>query len=122
MLVIINKKKTREKERKYQIVDFAVHTDYRKKIKENEIRYKYSDLATETKKLWIIMVTEIPVGALGTAPNGSLRGLEKLKIRWRTEIIQTTALGGARGVMFIVVGNGHGDTSSNPGRSWLHFT
>ena len=24
-------------------------------------------------------------------------------------------VGGARGVMFIVVGNGHGDTSSNPG-------
>ena len=31
-------------------------------------------------------------------------------------------LGGARGVMVIVVGNGHGDTSSNPGRGWLHFT
>ena len=31
-------------------------------------------------------------------------------------------LGGARGVMVIVVGNGHGDTSSNPGRDWLHFT
>ena len=30
--------------------------------------------------------------------------------------------GGARGVMVIVVGNGHGDTSSNPGRTWLHFT
>ena len=28
----------------------------------------------------------------------------------------------AHGVMFIVVGNGHGDTSSNPGRVWLHFT
>ena len=27
-----------------------------------------------------------------------------------------TFLGGARGVMVIVVGNGHGDTSSNPGR------
>ena len=27
--------------------------------------------------------------------------------------------GGACGV---VVGNGHGDTSSNPGRDWLHFT
>ena len=27
-----------------------------------------------------------------------------------------------RGVMVIVVGNGHGDTSSNPGRDWLHFT
>ena len=31
-------------------------------------------------------------------------------------------IGGARGVMGIVVGNGHGDTSSNPGRDWLHFT
>ena len=30
--------------------------------------------------------------------------------------------GGARGLMVIVVGNGHGDTSSNPGRDWLHFT
>ena len=30
--------------------------------------------------------------------------------------------GGARGVMVIVVGNGHGDSSSNPGRDWLHFT
>ena len=29
---------------------------------------------------------------------------------------------GARGVMVIVVGNGHGDTSSNPGRGLLHFT
>ena len=26
------------------------------------------------------------------------------------------------GVMVIVVGNGHDDTSSNPGRDWLHFT
>ena len=30
--------------------------------------------------------------------------------------ISTIVLGGARGVMVIVVGNGHGDTSSNPGR------
>ena len=30
--------------------------------------------------------------------------------------------GGARGVMVIVVGNGHGDTSSNPGLDWLYFT
>ena len=29
---------------------------------------------------------------------------------------------GARGVMVIVVGNGDGDMSSNPGRDWLHFT
>ena len=26
------------------------------------------------------------------------------------------------GVIVIAVGNGHGDTSSNPGRDWLHFT
>ena len=26
------------------------------------------------------------------------------------------SFGGARGVMVIVTGNGHGDTSSNPGR------
>ena len=31
-------------------------------------------------------------------------------------------IGGARGVMVIVVGHGHGDTSSNPGQDWLHFT
>ena len=31
-------------------------------------------------------------------------------------------LHGAHGEMVIVVGNGHGDTSSNPGRDWLHFT
>ena len=29
---------------------------------------------------------------------------------------------GAHGVIVIVVGNGHGDSSSNPGRDWLHFT
>ena len=28
--------------------------------------------------------------------------------------------GGARGVM-VTIGNGHGDSSSNPGRDWLHF-
>ena len=30
--------------------------------------------------------------------------------------------GGARGVMVIVVGNGHDDTSSIPGRDRLYFT
>ena len=30
--------------------------------------------------------------------------------------------GGARGVMVIVAGCGHGDTSSNPRRDWLHFS
>ena len=31
-------------------------------------------------------------------------------------------LGGARGVMVIVIGYGHDDTSSIPGQDWLHFT
>ena len=33
-----------------------------------------------------------------------------------------TILGGARGVMVIVVGNGNGSRSSKPGRDCLHFT
>ena len=37
-------------------------------------------------------------------------------------INEVTLKGGARGVIVIVVGNGHGDTSSNPGRDRLHFT
>ena len=44
----------------------------------------------------------------------------------KIEALQSDSLvscqGGARGVMVIVVGNGHGNTSSNPGRDWLHFT
>ena len=36
-------------------------------------------------------------------------------------IIKRTS-GAARGVMVIVVGIGHDDTSSNPGWDWLHFT
>ena len=31
-------------------------------------------------------------------------------------------VGGARGVMVSIVGNGHGNMSSNPGQDWLHFT
>ena len=33
-----------------------------------------------------------------------------------TQFLGTCVLGGARGVMVIVVGIGHDDTSSNPGR------
>ena len=37
-------------------------------------------------------------------------------------MIDKQLIGGARGVMVIVVGNGYGDMSSNPGQDWLHFT
>ena len=39
----------------------------------------------------------------------------------RVEIVAAVKQYHARGVMVIVIGNGHGDTSSNPGRGWLHF-
>ena len=39
-----------------------------------------------------------------------------------THGVMVIITGGARGVMVIVVENEHGDTSSNPGRDWLHFT
>ena len=37
-------------------------------------------------------------------------------------LVSIHVFGGARSVMVIVVGNGHGDTSSNPRPDWLHFT
>ena len=39
-----------------------------------------------------------------------------LSERSDSHMIDNLAIGGDRGVMVIVVGNGHGDTSSNPGR------
>ena len=41
---------------------------------------------------------------------------------WFMAVIERNHVGGALGVMVIIVGNGHGNTSSNPGRVWLHFT
>ena len=35
--------------------------------------------------------------------------------------IRRYQVNGDHDVMVIVVGNGHGDTSSNPGRDWLRF-
>ena len=44
----------------------------------------------------------------------------KMKMKRKCDFSQAVAesvlLNGARGVVVIVVGNGHGDTSSNPGR------
>ena len=45
--------------------------------------------------------------------------LSEVRFPWRR---LCSSFGGARGVMVIVVGNEHGDTSSNPGRDWFHFT
>ena len=53
---------------------------------------------------------------------GLLRQQNLLFGRFSFFLLTITRSGGARGVMVIIVGNGHGDTSSNPGRGWLHFT
>ena len=45
-----------------------------------------------------------------------------LAFELKIDCIRNTNTGGIRGVMVIVVENGHDDTSSNPGRDWLHFT
>ena len=45
-----------------------------------------------------------------------------LRVHTYISLLFYRACGGARGVMVIGVGNGHGDTSSNPERNWLHFT
>ena len=43
-------------------------------------------------------------------------------IKYISTTIYELILGGACGVIVIVVGNGHGDTSSSPGQDWFHFT
>ena len=52
------------------------------------------DLARESKKLWNMNVTIIPiiVGALSTVTKRLVHGLEDLEITGRVEIIQTTKL------------------------------
>ena len=40
---------------------------------------------------------------------------------YRIAVIEYS-FGGARGVMVIVTGYGHGNPSSIPGQDWLHFT
>ena len=52
------------------------------------------------------------------------RAKEKINFKqlWIPLTIKESVFGGARGVIVNVVGNEHGETSSNPGRDWLHFT
>ena len=61
-------------------MDFAVPADHRIKPKESKKKDKYFDLARESKKLWNMMVTIIPIviGVFGTVTKGLLKGLEDL--------------------------------------------
>ena len=52
--------------------------------------------------------------------------LKPVKLRLKIDLVSYPAreeglVGGARGVMVIVAGNGHGDTSSNPGLIASHI-
>ena len=75
-------------------MDFDVPADYSVKLKDGKKRNKYLDLARELKKLWYLKVTVILiiVGALGTIPKGSLKGMGDLGIRGQVKTIQTRAL------------------------------
>ena len=68
-------------------MDFVVPADHRVKSKECEKRDKYLDLTWESKKLWNMKLTIIPIviGALGTVTKGLVQELEGLEIRgdWR---------------------------------------
>ena len=96
-LISINKKKKRT----CKIVDFAVPADHRIKLKECEKKHKYLDLARESKKLWNMQVTIIPIviGAFGIVTKGLLKGLEDLEVGGRVETIQTTALLRTAGIL-----------------------
>ena len=53
--------KKKKKKRISKIVDFAVPDDLRIKLKECEKKNKYLDLARESKILWNMKVTIIPI-------------------------------------------------------------
>ena len=94
-LIRINKKKKKKKkERTCKIIDSAVPADHRIKLKESKKKDMYLDLARESKKLWNMKVTIIPIGigTFGRVTKGLLKGLEDLEIRGREETIQTTTL------------------------------
>ena len=69
-----------------------------------------------------VCVLSLCKDAVGVFYSPDQLGLEGLGTHTHTHIYIYIYIGGARGVMVLVVGNGHGDTSSNSGRVWLHFT
>ena len=89
-LIIINKKKKRI----CKIFNFAVPADLRINLKESEKKDKYLDLARESKKLWNMKVTIVPIviGALGKITKGLIKGLEDVEVGGRVETIQITVL------------------------------
>ena len=84
--------------------------------------------STQFSSIWPIDRTLYDVTTPGLCGRGSDGNEWVLRIPQSSSIIGTSlsdclrSYCGARDVMVIVVGNGHGDTSSNSGRDWFHFT
>ena len=47
--------------------------------------------------------------------------MKEKTMTWLVSLKSLTNILITRGVMVIVIGNGHGDTSSNPKQDWLYF-
>ena len=100
-----------------RIVDFAIPADHRMKLKESKKRDKYLDLARKLKNMGLESdAIPIVISALGAVTKGLVTHHSISPYHSNSCKSLPDNAGGARGVVVIVVGNGHGDTSSNPGR------
>ena len=77
-------------------------------------------------QLWVNSWADLVKQLVKEKENSEFRPVKlRLEIDFVSYPARAEGLGkkrGARGVMVFDVGNGHGDTSSKPGRDWLHFT
>ena len=80
--VLINEKK---------LVDSPIPADHREEIKESEKFDKYFDNARKLKMLWMMMITIIPTGAIGTVSK-VMGKRQRKQIRGRIQAIQITTL------------------------------
>ena len=83
-----------EKNKRWQIIDFAVPFDTRVAEQEKEKVFKYLDLARELKKLWNERVKIFPVmiRALGATPKALPKRVKEIEIATRIVAFQKTVL------------------------------
>ena len=92
-----------------------VHSVIRVRI--GELFAKYFEIKLANRILWMLIKNSNYSWFLHLTPSNLRKNVLILSN------IESLSFGGrARGVMVIYVGHGHGDTSSNPRRDWLHFT
>ena len=76
------------------IGNFTISDDHRVKLKEGEKEINTLILLENSKKLWNMKVTVVPIviGTLDTVNRWLVQGMEELEIRGCAETIQTIAL------------------------------